>query len=270
VINTDPNTSILGSDWIADRATVLAAKSVYARAFGILFGGHPPKMFVDALRYTRAPKYAILAAILLVPLLVLVGQQTTPVVIDGPQGEAKVIQVQGKNYVEVDEVARIAGGSLHFAASQIILTLAGTGGSSTQAVQSAQPAGFSKQFVSAGIETMREILEWHAALETAIERGYPLSDESFGFFRRQVQASLKHAEAEARTDFDQKALPLLKEFKNMGVLTEEYLRITAKRDYVAPDSLGNDPLEQKLLTCWQSLASMASSNQFVDDGSCGE
>jgi hypothetical protein len=79
VINTDPNTSILGSDWIADRATVLAAKSVYARAFGILFGGHPPKMFVDALRYTRAPKYAILAAILLVPLLVLVGQQTTPV-----------------------------------------------------------------------------------------------------------------------------------------------------------------------------------------------
>jgi hypothetical protein len=36
-------------------------------------------MFVDALRYTRAPKYAILAAILLVPLLVLVGQQTTPV-----------------------------------------------------------------------------------------------------------------------------------------------------------------------------------------------
>ena len=29
-----------------------------------------------------------------------------------------------------------------------------------------------------------------------------------------------------------------------------------------------EPLEQRLLTCWQSLSSMASSNQLVDDGSC--
>jgi len=85
---------------------------------------------------------------------------------------------------------------------------------------------------------MREILEWHAALKTAIERGYPLSDEWLGSFRRQVQSSLKHAEAEASTDFDQKVLPLLvNEFKNMEALTDKYLRITAKRDYVAPDSL---------------------------------
>jgi hypothetical protein len=27
---------------------------------------------------------------------------------------------------------------------------------------------------------MREILEWHAALKSAIERGYPLSDEWLG------------------------------------------------------------------------------------------
>jgi hypothetical protein len=64
-----------------------------------------------------------------------------------------------------------------------------------------------------------------------------LSDEWFGSFRRQVQSSLKHAEADASTDFDQKALPLLvNEFKNMEALTDKYLRITAKRDYVAPDS----------------------------------
>ena len=70
-------------------------------------------------------------------------------------------------------------------------------------------------------------------------------------------------------DLDQKAFPLLtNEFNTMNALTDKYLKITVSRDYLAPDSLSSDPLEQKLLTCWQSLASMASSNQFVDDGSC--
>ncbi len=213
----------------------------------------------------------MLVPILLLPLLVLVAQETSLLQIHGPQGHAKVIQVQGKNYVEVDELARITGGSLRFVGNQIILTLPGSGDTSPQPGQSA-PApkvGYSKEFVGAGIETMREILEWHAALKTAIERGYPLSDEWFGNFRRQIQSSLRHAEAVASTDTDQKALPLLaNEFNNMGALTDRYMRIKASRDYIAPDSLSSDPLEQKVLTCWHSLESMASSNQFVDDGSC--
>ncbi len=213
----------------------------------------------------------MLVAILLLPLLILAAQETSSLLIEGSQGQAKVIQVQGKNYVEVDELARITGGSLRFVGNRIILTLPGRGDTSSRAVQSvpAPPVGFSRPFLGAGIETMREILEWHAALKTAIERGYPLSDEWFGNFRRQIQASLKHTEAMASTDMDQKALPLLvNEFNNMGALTDRYLKITASRDYIAPDSLSSDPLEQKLLTCWHSLESMASSNQFVDDGSC--
>jgi hypothetical protein len=213
----------------------------------------------------------ILVAILLLPLLVLVAQETSALLIEGQQGQARVIQVQGKNYVEVDELARITGGSLRFAGNQIILKLPGSGDASSQTVQSAPapPVGFSRPFLGAGIETMREILEWHAALKTAIERGYPLSDEWFGNFRREIQSSLKHTEAVASTEMDRKALPLLvNEFNNMGALTDRYLKITVSRDYIAPDSLSSDPLEQKLLTCWHSLESMASSNQFGDDGSC--
>jgi len=214
-----------------------------------------------------------LVAILLVPLLVLVAQQTSSLLIEGPQGQAKVIQVQGKSYVELGELARITGATLRFAGNKIILTLPVDGDTSSQTERSAPvprpTAGLSRPFLSAGIETMREILEWHAALKTAIERDYPLSDEWLGNFRRQIQASLKHAEAAASTDMDQKALPLLvNEFNNMGALNDRYLKITVSRVYLAPDSLSSDPLEQKLLTCWHSLESMASSNQFVDDGSC--
>lgn len=210
----------------------------------------------------------MLVAVLLSPvMMVLVAQQTNSLLIAGPQGQARVIQVQGKNLVELDELARITGGSLSFVGNKIILTL--PGGSDTAQSAPASAAGYSKPFVVAGIETMREILEWHAELKNGIERGYPLSEVWFGNYRRHIQSSLKQTEAAASTDLDQKALPLLtNEFNTMNALTDKYLKITSSRDYLAPDSLNSDPLDQKLLTCWQSLASMASSNQFVDDGSC--
>jgi hypothetical protein len=200
-----------------------------------------------------------------------VAQQSGLLLIDGPQGEAIVTQAQGKNYVEVDELARITGGSIRFVGNRIILTLPANGDSSSHVLQpsSVAPAGYSRPFLGTGIETMRQILEWHAALKSAIERGYPLSEEWIGNFRRQIQSSLKQVEAAASTDMDHKAIPLLaNEFDNMSALTGKYQKLTASRDYIAPNSLSTDPLEQKLLTCWQSLASMASSNQFVDDGSC--
>jgi hypothetical protein len=95
----------------------------------------------------------MLAAILLLPLLVLVAQETSALLIEGPQGQTKVIQVQGKNYVEVDEFARITGGSLRFVGNQIILTVPGSD-TPAQAAQSApQAAGLSKPFLTGGIET---------------------------------------------------------------------------------------------------------------------
>jgi hypothetical protein len=212
----------------------------------------------------------MLITILALPLLILVAQETSSLLIEGPHGETRVIQAEGKRYVEVDELARITGGSLRFVGNQILLTLPGSD-TPAQAAQSApQPAaGLSKPFLTAGIETMREILEWHAALKNGIERGYPLSDTWFGNYRRQVRSSLAQTQAAASTDLDQKALPLLtNEFNTMNALTDKYLKITVSRDYLAPNSLNSDPLDQRLLTCWQSLASMASSNQFVDDGSC--
>src|ERR1700693_1774509 len=213
----------------------------------------------------------MLAVILLLPLLKLVAQERSSLLIEGPQGKTTMIQVQGKNYVEVNELARITGGSLRFARNQIILTLPVSGDTSSQTSQSAPPqiVGLSRPFLSAGIETMRQILEWHAALKAAIERGYPLSDASIGNFRRQIQASLKHTEAMASTEMDQKAFPLLSnELNTMNALTDEYVKITVSRDYLAPDSLNSNPLNQKLLTCSQSLAAMVSSNQFIDDDNC--
>jgi len=213
----------------------------------------------------------MLVSLLLAPLLVLLAQETTSLLIEGPKGNAKLIQVDGKTYVDVEGLARITGGSLRFVGNEIVLTLPSGGEISTKADLPAQqpPMGLSKPFLTSGIETMREILEWHAALKNGIERGYPLSDTWFGNYRRQVQANLKQTEAAASTDLDLKAFPLLaNEFNTMNELTDKYLKIAGSREYYSPYSLNTDPLDQKLLRCWQSLTSMASSNQFVDDGAC--
>jgi hypothetical protein len=213
----------------------------------------------------------ILAAILCLPVLALVAQQTTSLTIDGLQGQAKVIQMQGRNYVEVDGLARISGGAIRFVGNQIVLTLPSVGDASSQAAQPTPTAaaGFSKEFLSAGIEAMTEVREWHAALKNAIERGYPLSAEWLGTFKRQAQTSLRQAEVAASTDMDQKAFPLLQnEFNNMSALSDKYLKMAKDMNYIAPNALENDPLEQKLLTCGRSLAAMVSTNQFVDDRAC--
>ena len=173
--------------------------------------------------------------------------------------------------MEVDGLARVTGGSIRFAGNQIVLSLPGGGSAPAPAAVPAQatPAGFSKEFVKAGVEAMAQVREWHAALRNAIERGYPLSGEWLDAFRRNAQQSLRLTEVAATTDMDHKAFPYLQnEFNNMGALSDKYMEMTKSMNYIAPDSLANDPLDQKLLTCGRSLASMVTSQQFVDEVSC--
>jgi hypothetical protein len=54
----------------------------------------------------------------------------------------------------------------------------------------------------------------------------------------------------------------------MRALTDKYLQMTKSMRCIDPNSLDSDPLDQKLRACGHSLASMATANHFVDDGSC--
>lgn len=202
------------------------------------------------------------------PLLAfaLLAQQGTEFVIKGKQGSAKVAQVQGSDYVEIDGLARLTNGTVSFQDNQIVLTLSGAGASMKP---SSQSAGFSKQFLTAGIETMARIREWHSALKTAIERGVPLTTGWLNNYQAQAQESLTLASAAISTDSDTSAYPLLVNvFNNMKVLTNEYVQQNQAQDYIAPDSLQSDPLDQQIVTCGHSLAAMAAAKEFISDGSC--
>ena len=164
-----------------------------------------------------------LAALLILPALALslAAQRSNSLIIAGQPGYAKVIQVDGRNYVEVEGLARLTNSSISFNGNQIVLTLSGA---AADAPTPAAPAmGFSKDFVIAGIEAMALIREWHAALRNAIERSYPLSEDWLAAYRAQGLTAVRLASVAVNTTADKNALPFLtNEFNNMVKLTDKY------------------------------------------------
>jgi hypothetical protein len=192
--------------------------------------------------------------------------------VHGMSGQMEVLQVNGRSYVEVEALARFINGSVAFSGNEITLTLP-----SSLPVASASPDGvsppgnsaFSKEFIKAGIEEMSDIREWRSALLNAVQNGYPLTDEFVAAYRNQASTNLRLASVAISTDSDRNAYQLLsKEFDSMQKLSNKILSARKNMNYIPPDALKGDPLDQKILNCARSLASMAASGQFLDDGSC--
>jgi hypothetical protein len=220
-------------------------------------------MRIPSLRMSWAPTVFLLTAVLVTSPA---AQQATTLVIAGQSGSAKIIRVEGRNYVEVEGLARLMNSSMSFNGNQIVLTMPG---STADTPAPAEATGFSKDFVTAGIEAMALVREWHAALGNAIQRGYPLSDDWLNAYRNKARQALRLASVAVTSPADKSAFPFLtKEFNNMQNLSNKYVQLTVSRAYIDPNSLDSDPLDQKFLSCGHSLASMATTNQFVDDGSC--
>jgi len=205
-------------------------------------------------------------------------QQSATLTVNGHSGEAPVIQASGRSYVDVEALARITNGSLSFNGNQILLTLPTPGRGARMTVPQARqaaapppppPAGFSRDFLKAGIEAMAEIREWRSALETAVRYGFPPGNNWITPYRASAATSISLASAAASTDDDRNGFQLLEnEFNNMQSLSDKMLTARQNMNYIAPDALQNDPLDQKILACGHALASMAAAGRFQDAGSC--
>ena len=116
---------------------------------------------------------------------------------------------------------------------------------------------------------MAVVREWHTALATAIQNGFPVGADWLAQPRAQAATNLRLAMTAVSTDSDSSAYQLLtNELQNMATLTDKYLAIRATLTYIPNDALQNDELNQRIVTCGHALASMAASGQFVDDISC--
>jgi len=194
-------------------------------------------------------------------------QQINSLIIAGQSGSARVSQADGYNCVDVEGLARLTNSSISFRGNQIVMALPGTA-ANVPAPATPVP-GFSKDFVTAGIEAMSQIREWRAALKNAIQRNFPLSGGWLATQAAQAQQALRLASLAVSTTSDKSVFPFLtNEFNNMSALSNKYLQMSTSMTYIDPKSIDSDPLDQKIATCAHSLASMATANQFIDDGSC--
>ncbi|HEV2990490.1 MAG TPA: hypothetical protein VG759_18790, partial [Candidatus Angelobacter sp.] len=141
-------------------------------------------------RQSLAP--LVLTMLLVVPVLALsqAAQQNRILIVNGQLGQVTVVQMNGRSYVDLETLARVANGSLSFSGNQITLTLPTSANgppaapASTSATSATSPTsapapanpGFSKAFLKAGIEAMSLVREWHSALANAIQNGFPLAE----------------------------------------------------------------------------------------------
>ena len=238
----------------------------------------------DLLMKRNKPLACLLATLFLaVPEIGLsqnVNQNRT-IIINGQSTQVSVIQVNGRSYVDLEALASAVNGSLSSAGSQIAFSLplgsATTAPAATAATTAKLPSsaalasnpGFSKGFLNAGIETAATLREWHAALASAIQSGYSITNGMLAPYRAPATTNLRLTSIAVSTDSDRSAYQLLSnEFQNMVKLSDKYAAARANMNYIAPDALQNDSLNQRFVACGHSLGAMAASGQFVDDGSC--
>ena len=218
--------------------------------------------------------WLILLVLLIVPGLALsqAVQQSRTLIVNGKSGQVKVMEIDGRSYVDLESLARIGNGTLAFSGNQITLTLPSFAARTASAAAPSSPpanTGFSKEFLGASIEEMAVIREWRSALVNSLENNFPIREDWVDRYRGQASTSLGLASVAASTDSDRSAVQLLSnELDNMKTLSVKLLAERKMMHIVSPENLNDDPLNQNILTCARSLASMVVGGQFVDDPSC--
>jgi hypothetical protein len=209
-------------------------------------------------------------------------QRQRNVTVNGQNGTADVLDLRGRLFVDVSDLASIGKGSVSFSGPGIVLTFpalashVATPGAEEPPAASSQPpnsSALSQEFMKAGIEEIARLREWATTLASAIRGGYGVTDEWANGYRDQASQSLQLAEATASTDGDRNAARLLHHAFDLVQQWSDKL-VAAKKSMdtakytTSPNALREDALSQKIITCGHFLAQMLGSATFQDDASC--
>jgi hypothetical protein len=189
--------------------------------------------------------------------------------INGKNTNAVVVDVDGHSYVDIETLAQITNGSVKFEPDQVVLTIPNA---SSDASSPQETAKLSKDFASAGLSTLAEMMEWKGVLGTLVKFGLAVDDSWARFYHERVQLSLDQASAAASTEADGDALQLLNtQFANLAnwesMVISERQNLNGART-VAPNSLQNDPVLTKFSNCGRFLSGMLGSRIFADNPAC--
>lgn len=201
-------------------------------------------------------------------------EQKRTLVVNGRSGDATIVQINGRSYVDLETLARIANGSLSFQDTRIVLTVPSSADSPSMEPADGQATdfGLSNEFMKTAIQDLATIKEWYSVLAYAVQRGVPGDGSRLFVYRDKAAQGLKLATVAASADSDQNALRLLTtHFNNVqnwnNTLVESRKSLGGANYSMSPNALNDDPLYQKITRCSQFLGKMLTSGKFEDDGS---
>ena len=222
-------------------------------------------------------------SVVLVPLLLAAvmspaqtQRQGLTFAVQGCAAEAPIVQLQGRAFIDVEDLARITKGSLSFEQNRTILTLPLCDASKASADETRKSA-FSPAFTRAGIEAMASIREWGGMLMITVENGYPVGNTMAGntimAYEERAADTVALASSAASTDADSRGLELLKnEFNNVQGWADRFIKarnsLSAATLTTSETALKKDEEVQKLIRCGQSLAQMFAGGTFQDEVTC--
>jgi hypothetical protein len=178
----------------------------------------------------------VLPIVLALPVLISAQSEPHPqtLVVNGQAGKTTVVQVNGRSYIDVEALALIANGSVAFKDNQITLTVPASASAAGTAGQPSPP-GFSKEFLSAAIESIAAVREWRIGIATAIRNSISVTDSWVSAFQRQANDSLRQASVAAVTATDRAALQLLtNENNNMQKWSDQLIAARKTLQYMSP------------------------------------
>ena len=193
-------------------------------------------------------------------------------VLNGKTVEAKVRQIDGRSYVDIEALALATNGAVTVESNRVVLTIPVPDSTAARSIAPAQPVdGLSRNFASAAIDEVAEMREWRGAIGAMITYGLAASKSSAQDYHERVAEGLRQTTLAASTDADRNALQLLKNESDSltgwadDVLAARQALNGAKT--VDPNALQNDPILAKITSCSRFLNAMLVSATFSDDGS---
>jgi hypothetical protein len=202
-------------------------------------------------------------------------RQSRTLLVNGQSGKAQVVEIDGRIYVAIDELAQITNGSSHFEANRIVLTLPMSSANTpaTAPPNAGEEPGLSRDFMKASIEAIAAMREWASTMAYAIQNGYQITEGWAATYREQAARNVNLANVAASTEADRNAFQLLSnEFNAVRDWSNELVEAKKSMDTgkyaVSADALRDEPASQKIVNCGRFLASMLGSGTFQDDASC--
>ena len=198
--------------------------------------------------------------------------QGTPertLVVNGKAVSGKVVQIEGRSYVNLETLAQITKASVSEEPDKVVLMIPTP---SPAATPPPVTSGLSKGFEAAAIAALADMREWKGAVAAAISYGAPVVGSWPNDYRDRAEEAVARAKIAASTSEDRDAVQLLQ--NEFAMLRDWAADVVAARQSlnasrsVDPNALQNDAALAKIADCGRFLNGMIVSGTFSDNPSC--